>query len=263
MVVFFPRSLKHHVLLHAVFGHEIGHNALSSTTTGGVLQARALNALVATGPLSSVAAMNAWLNAAAAPQATKQELAAHISRTGSQFVFLEDHRTYWLIELICDLFGFLLFGPSFFAAHRVYLQALHPLPYAINTIQPTHPPYAIRHKMLVRVMQLMGWNTAVTSVGDGNFHSAETETLSFLLDDPYDSWAHLFDDAQLKDAIAGVKATFATHSALEYAPPNSIDLVNLLSRISRGLPPIIADVDQDGKPILAKVHIAQFAALRR
>ena len=31
VIVAFPRQLKHHVLLHSIFGHELGHTAFNST----------------------------------------------------------------------------------------------------------------------------------------------------------------------------------------------------------------------------------------
>ena len=34
VVVAFPRPLKHHVLLHSLFGHELGHTALYTPTAG-------------------------------------------------------------------------------------------------------------------------------------------------------------------------------------------------------------------------------------
>ena len=33
-IVAFPRPLKHHVLLHTIFGHEIGHTAQHTNDAG-------------------------------------------------------------------------------------------------------------------------------------------------------------------------------------------------------------------------------------
>lgn len=257
LVVAFPRSLKHHVLLHALFGHEVGHTALYTTVAGGILQGEVISALIASGPLKDLASMNAWLNSAAAHQDVKNELIAHTTQHGWPFVFTKENRGHWLIELICDLFGVLLFGPAFFAAHRAYLQPLHPNPYAINTAQPTHPPFAIRHKMLVQIMRVTGWDTPITNASDGDVHSAETEMIKFLLDDPYDPWARFFDDAELQRAVAGVRKIFAPHGPLGHTPINSVGLITLIKRLMRGLPPIVADIDQDGAPQLTDVLISQ------
>lgn len=257
LVVAFPRSLKHHVLLHTLFGHEVGHTALSATAAGGILNSEVLTALLASSPLKDLSAMNAWLNSPTAHQDVKNELAAYAAKTGQVFVFTEEDRSRWLIELICDLFGILLFGPAFFAAHRTYLQPLHPNSYAINTAAPTHPPFALRHKMLVRTMHVAGWNTPITSASDGNFHSAEVELLKFLLDDPYDPWANMFDDIALGLAVAGVRKIFSPYSAMGYAPINAGGLVKLIGRLMRGIPPILADIDEDGNPLLTNVHISQ------
>ena len=53
VVVAFPRQLKHHVLLHSIFGHELGHTALNSTGPGGVIAMQVMPALKAV--LSTVA----------------------------------------------------------------------------------------------------------------------------------------------------------------------------------------------------------------
>jgi len=201
--------------------------------------------------------MNAWLNSTAAHQDVKNELAAYAAQNGRPFVFTKENRELWLIELICDLFGVLLFGPAFFAAHRAYLQPLHPSPYTIKTAQPTHPPFAIRHKMLVQIMRVTGWDVPITSAADGAFHIAETEMLRFLLDDTYDQWSRFFDDADLRRAVAGVQKIFAPHGSLGYAPINPAGLVKLIERLTRGLPPILADIDQDGTPQLTDVRISQ------
>ena len=257
LVVAFPRSLKHHVLLHALFGHEVGHTALHTVIAGGILQNEVVSALIDSSPLKSLADMNAWLNSPAAPQEIKNELSHFATRTGRVFAFTEEIRNYWLIELICDLFGMLLFGPAFFAAHRAYLQPLHPNPYAINTIQATHPPFAVRHKMLTRLMNITGWNIPITSTGDGIFYTAETEMISHLLGDQYDDWADMFEDAKLALAVSGVRKIFAPHHSLAYSRISAENLVTLLQRFMMGSPPILASIDQDGIPLLTEVHISQ------
>jgi hypothetical protein len=257
VVVQFPRSLKHHVLLHALFGHELGHNALFTTTTGAVLQSTALQALTAQGPLKDVATMNAWVTSQKAPQEVKDALAKYQTDNGLPFSFTDAHRQSWLIELICDFFGFLLFGPAFMAAHRVYLECSNSSAYEINVDTPTHPPFALRHKMLVLLMDITQWSTPITAVGDQAFHRAETELLRFLLDDPYDAWASIFSKPALQPAVNAVKGIFAAHPDLGYVPIDAAALKTLITRLTNGLPPILADIDENGNPQLKKVRISQ------
>jgi hypothetical protein len=257
LVIAFPRSLKHQVLLHALFGHEVGHTALHTAIAGSYLQGEVLSALIATSPLKDVAAMNTWVASADADQSVKDELALFSAKAGRNFSFTQESRNSWLIELICDLFGLLLFGPAFLAAHHTYLQALHPKPYGINTHQATHPPFAIRHKMLVQIMRQAGWDQPITVAADGTVHQAELAFMSAVLADPYSQWAQLFSNAEIAQAIAGIRKIFQPHGQISFHPLQAQKLKELVERLGRGLPPILASIDPNGKPQLESVHIAQ------
>ena len=45
VIVAFPRQLKHHVLLHSIFGHELGHTAFNSNEAGRIIVTKVLPAL--------------------------------------------------------------------------------------------------------------------------------------------------------------------------------------------------------------------------
>jgi hypothetical protein len=117
----FPRPLKHHVLLHTIFGHELGHTALHSVDAGSILQSDVLTALESSGPLSSTTDMDSWIHDPAAPSDVRSELSYYFTTLGTRYSFDDYYRLSWLDELICDLFGLLLFGPGFSAAHQMYL----------------------------------------------------------------------------------------------------------------------------------------------
>jgi hypothetical protein len=92
-VIAFPRPLKHHVLLHIIFGHELGHSALLTTGPGGaglVLQSDVMNQLAAAGPMTSPAAMTAWIGGVGAPPEIKKELQRYSKDAGSDFQFRDD-----------------------------------------------------------------------------------------------------------------------------------------------------------------------------
>jgi hypothetical protein len=214
------------------------------------LNSEVIGAFVSSGPLSNEASMNAWLTSVQGTQILAKSLTRYQIRPGPPLVGDEDRES-WLTELGCDLFGLILFGPAFLAAHRTLLGQLYPDPYEIYFPGPTHPPYAVRHKMLRRVMELLGWNTPITN------DESERELLRFLLDDQYESWALVFDDAQLQRAIAGVKAVIRPLGSLAYAPVTPEVLRALVLRLENQLPPIVAELDQDGKPLLTKVAISQ------
>ena len=128
----FPRPLKHHVLLHSLFGHELGHTALHSVGAGSILQQDVITALQSSGPLADATAMDGWIHHSAAPAEIKRELNTYQSKTGVRYTFDDYCRLDWVDELICDLFGLLLFGPGFAAAHQVYLRPLNSNPYGLD-----------------------------------------------------------------------------------------------------------------------------------
>jgi hypothetical protein len=250
VVVAFQRSLKHHALFHSIFGHELGHTALQTSSAGAVLNSEVIGAFVASGPLFDEASMNAWLTSTQGTKLLANSLARYQIQPGQRLVGDEDRES-WLTELSCDLFGLVLFGPAFLAAHRTLLGQLYPDPYEIYFPGPTHPPYAVRHKMLRRVMELLGWNSPITN------DEPERQLLSFLLDDQYDPWASVFDDAQLQRAIAGIQAIVSPLGSLAYAPVTPEVLRALVLRLENQLPPIVAELDEGGKPLLKKVAISQ------
>ena len=121
------------------------------------------------------------------------------------------------MELACDLFGFVLFGPAFLAAHRTLLESMLPDPYELDLPDPTHPPYAIRHTMLAQAMRLVGWDSAITDPSDLEVHQAEVELIRYATGKTFAPWAQVFDDAQLEMANAGVRNVISAHPGLGYS----------------------------------------------
>jgi hypothetical protein len=257
VIVAFPRSLKHNVLLHSIFGHEICHTAIYTTTAGGVLHGSVVPALTAAGPLRSEADVNTWLHDGNAPQEVKNLLADFQSMFGQPFGLPDAYREQWLIELICDLFGLILFGPAFLAAHKALLLPMHPLSYGVDLMEPTHPPYAVRHKMLVRAMHLIGWNAPVTTATHGLIYNGEKELLAYLLDDPYVGWASVFTDGQLRQAIGSIQTFFQSQPGIGHSRSKPEQLTALVGLLNRGIPPVRANVDVYSSVVLEPVDISE------
>jgi hypothetical protein len=136
--VAFPRQLKHHVLMHALFGHELGHATFYSGGGGGAPSKKIISILRREGPLRDCAATMSWLTSAEAPT----EVSERVRRTGTSLT--ESNLSHWLVELVCDLFGLMIFGPSFVAAHRTYLEPSCRSPFEIEIEKTSHPAYALR-----------------------------------------------------------------------------------------------------------------------
>jgi hypothetical protein len=233
VVVAFQRSLKHHALFHCLFGHELGHTALQTLSAGAILNSEVITAFTSSGPLSDNKTMNIW---AKCPAGTMIE---------------DEYRESWLDELSCDLFGLILFGPAFLAAHRTYLSHLDPDPHHIDFTGPTHPPYAVRQKMLRRALELLNWHQPITN------EEFERKFLAYLLDDSYDPWAMVFDDHQLSRAIAGIQQVIGPLGRLAYNRVTAEQLMELVSRLSRQLPPVLADITTNGDIVLDHINVAQ------
>ncbi|HEY0013825.1 MAG TPA: hypothetical protein VGB79_13360 [Allosphingosinicella sp.] len=71
LVIAFPRQLKHHVLIHAIFGHELGHPAGRTDDSGAIAKAVLEN--MKAGPLANRATAKAWIESSEAPEAVKEE----------------------------------------------------------------------------------------------------------------------------------------------------------------------------------------------
>jgi hypothetical protein len=126
-VVAFQKSLKYHALFHSIFGHELGHTALQTPSAGAVLSSEVIGAFVSSRPMSDVNAMNAWLNSPSAQAVLATSLSKSKAQPGGARIE-DEYRESWLDELSCDLFGLVLFGPAFLAAHRTYLGHMDPDP---------------------------------------------------------------------------------------------------------------------------------------
>jgi hypothetical protein len=156
----------------------------------------------------------------------------------------------WIEEFICDLFGLLLFGPAFVAAHRALLHPTHRSPYTFVLRYPTHPPYAARHKMLVRALKILQWDRP--SVAAGDVYNAEMEALKYICADPYLDWASFFDDQQLTEATNGILSVLNAYGGFQYSPPASENLEQLVRMLVRTVPPIAAEILPNGSPRLRK-----------
>ena len=153
--IVFPRTLRHHVLFHTIFGHEIGHAAWIIPKSKVDLQNAVLKPLRASGPLNSTSQATAWLRDAKAPDRII-ELRNQLGDDSDAYTDIDrDQLDSWFQEFMCDLFGLVTFGGRFLAAHQTLLLALDPTGHRWG---PGHPPYICRKAMLWRACKHLGWD---------------------------------------------------------------------------------------------------------
>jgi hypothetical protein len=136
------RSLKHHVLLHAILGHEVGHSATWSQTVFKDIDA-ACAPLGDIDTLSTSEKLIKWAEKASPEVVPKLKLR------------VEEARRLWLRELLCDLFGLLTLGPAYFAAVRTMLDLTDPTG---THIVNSHPPHVWRFQLLEYAYRELGWH---------------------------------------------------------------------------------------------------------
>jgi hypothetical protein len=245
MIVAFPRQLKHHVLLHALFGHELAHTAaITPKTVSEVDPAKTMKAaidLFEEGPLHDGAKATEWFRRADAPDQVKSITA----RNGS-FRFRSKSLISWRREIVCDLFGLLLFGPPFAAAHRMILEPVSANPERPISDESTHPPFVVRRRAVTQAMKILGWNDPVCGADKPLMRQAESEFLRYAGEDSVSAWPDVLSPSRLKESLEILQAIFAPHANVAYAKPDHVQLSELVDRLTLCRPPIVQRIDAAG-----------------
>lgn len=244
--VAFPRQLKHHVLMHALFGHELGHAIFYSSrkkSTGGIsgegLGKRIRDIFQREGPLKDCAAVAQWLKSADAPG----EIKARRFKTISQSSLSHLH-----VELVSDLLGLMIFGPAFAAAHRAYLEPSCRSHYLIETDRKSHPSFAVRRNLLIDALDIRGWLSTSTGTSYPRIRRAEQELIEYIGGPKFTHWATVFTKEQIAEVLDLVELHFSlTGTKIAQRPSGSL-LNSLVKRIERHQPPIRQELDTTGRP---------------
>lgn len=248
--IVFPRTLKHHVLLHAIFGHEVGHAAWTIPKHNSDLRGKVLGPLRSAGPLTSTSQATHWLRNAEAP-AEIEDLRKQYEAEPIYTDVDTTQLSYWFQEFMCDLFGLVTFGPSFIAAHKTLLLALDPTGHRWG---PEHPPYISRRAMLWRACQHLGWNDYVKAVKDTQLRSdLQTFLETYLGSNAPGEWEDVFTSAQIATALDALKAILESVGCPPFALPDETTLLPLVRMLSDGIPPCGSDLSGSAKPANRKV----------
>lgn len=245
ITVAFPRQLKHHVLMHALFGHELGHATffLSDTVQCGVdpySSREIVRVLRREGRLKDCKSVMDWLGDEHAPPQVRKAVAR--AKSG----ITESYLQHWIVELICDLFGLMIFGPAFAAAHRAYLEPSSRSAHEVHIERLSHPSYALRRKIIVQALRILGWDQPVSTDHGSAIFEAETAFIQYLADCELEAWAEVFTDDQVRDALAMIRRAFKRSGTAVADRPEPAILTALVTRLARGLPPIVEQISPEG-----------------
>ena len=239
LIVAFPRQLKHHVLLHAIFGHELAHPAINAQKPGLIVRTSVMPILTER-ILRDETQVLEWLKRDDAPLSVRNDPALRTHTFPASAV------KNWRIEIVCDLFGLLLFGPGFAAAHRTIIEALSTDPLAFDLRTSTHPPYPIRQRIISTAIRLLGWSAPITNPGDGLAHTAEKKMLEYVTGGPEGDWFALLTDDQVGRILQHLTRIFEASPSLAFVRPDRDILLELISRLTLGRPPIAQSLDENG-----------------
>jgi hypothetical protein len=247
--IVFPRTLKHHVLLHSIFGHEIGHAAWTIPKHGAALRGKVLAPLRSEGPLNSTSQATHWLRSPSAPP----QIDEFRKEYGDDFYTDIDAEQLdsWFQEFMCDLFGLVTFGPSFLAAHKTLLLALDPTGHRWG---PQHPPYVCRRAMLWHACQHLGWDKFAATIKNENLRGTIANFLGQQLGlTAPGPWEDVFRPAKIASAIDGLKAVLDAAGSSHYTLPNEGAVLPLVAMLGDRIPPCGSDLSGTDEPINRKM----------
>ncbi len=243
--IVFPRTLRHHVLLHAIFGHEIGHAAWTIPENKSELRSKVLEPLRSKGHLNSTSQATHWLRDPQAPAAIVE-----LRKQYSDDSYTEIDRNQldsWFQEFLCDLFGLVTFGGSFLAAHQTLLLALDPSGHRWG---PYHPPYICRKAMLWRACKHLKWDQFPASIRDDKFRADITTFINnYSPSTEPGPWEDVFTQEQVAAAVDALIAILTKAGTSCYAMPDEETLSHLVRMLEERIPPCGSDLSGSETPV--------------
>jgi hypothetical protein len=236
--IVFPRTLKHQVLLHSIFGHEIGHAAWTIPGQRAKLLKNVVKPLYERGPLSSTSTATAWLRDKKAPDPVEQFRKQYPDPYYTEID--RDQWESWFQEFMCDLFGMVSFGPSFLAAHKTLLSALDPTGYRWG---PQHPPYACRKAMLWRACEYLGWNRYIDKLKNSRLRASVRHFRDeYIGKSTPGAWEDVFTAGQVGRAVDSLAQILKDASSEPFPFPDEATLSQLVTMLLDRIPACGSDL---------------------
>ena len=231
-LIIFPRILKHNVLLHGVFAHEIGHAALYTSRLANIIRTRIFRAIVNGTDLQDVTAFGKWYALTFGPPVPPS----------SQ---LQEMLDSWTEEIFCDLFGAKCFGPAFFWAFKTLLCAIDP----VGTIPGIdHPPTLMRVEVLRLAWKLLGWSDPRRYAANASPQSKQF-ALGPFADVSSPPWAgSLIVETNVNNALNELRALETGCEEMPCPTSDSADVELLATKLAALSPPCGSMPGPDGLP---------------
>jgi hypothetical protein len=220
--VTFPRTLKHHVLLHPILGHELGHAARAVPSVDRRID-EVLDILIHDSPLDDVEEFKLWLQLFDTVEEAPDSWFEKIAKD-------------WLIEFFCDLFGLLLFGPSYIGAHCTLLGAIHPT--GANWDEE-HPPVTCRTRLIRTAAKHLGWIKYCDELTKPYKLSSKDVWPDFANPNLDNTWANLIRDDLVCEAIDNLLSDHSDFGGAFYRGNDIARTPLLAEQALKRLPPSI------------------------
>jgi hypothetical protein len=245
LTIVFPKSLKHFVLLHPILGHEVGHAIWRNSRHQNTLRMGPESKIKHSGGVfANPDTTKARLFDASAPPDLKDYLKKLRIKYGidqANFFSVIDWKA-WIEEILCDLIGLSIFGPTFVAAHADLLYALDPSGVQFGD---QHPPPAWRVNLILRASKLLALQSPPPTD-----HALYPHFVQFWqiqnLSRKNDPWFDVVEDAPLLDALNGISALLSQNAPAAYPLPSFDMLESLRNMIATRTPPVGCSIQKDG-----------------
>ncbi len=142
IVVSYPRLEEERVLLHPIFLHELGHQAVDRHALTTKTQALHPDASSLDRQFDKAAT-----GMVAAHAQRGESIQLEVAKDNLRLVFRN-----WLDELLCDAVAVGYLGPSYLLASAAFL-----LPESAISTSETHPPSSLRVAFLLKFLEELGW----------------------------------------------------------------------------------------------------------
>ncbi|MCG7974904.1 MAG: hypothetical protein JAZ16_07600 [Candidatus Thiodiazotropha taylori] len=232
--VVFPRTLKHHVLLHPILGHEIGHAASSVPSMDYELAEKVISEFESNN-LEDTNSLQQWL-----------DIRSQETGDGTELIDIDETLFAWNEELLCDLFGLLVIGPSFLPAIKSLLSSIDPTDISLGE---EHPPNLSRYDLLYKAVDYLGWKSTSESSNNkeviSSFWGATTND-----DVNIPKWAELVPREKVEIAVKNLQTILTPLGDSLYNRESVGNLDELINKIRAKIPPVIANLDEEGNPKL-------------